>query len=129
MLKHLTKSEVESVLERALENDRELRARGPESSKPFMHKTLEYLGLIDTEQPTVPKVITVDAKSYADAPRVAEAFRAGNPVVLNCTELAEEDRKRIIDFASGLVFGNAGTIERVTNAVFLLSPKDTQKID
>ena len=129
LLKHLTKSEVESVLERALENDRELRARGPESAKPFMHKTLEYLGLIDTEQPTVPKVITVDAKSYADAPRVAEAFRAGNPVILNCTELAEEDRKRIIDFASGLVFGNAGTIERVTNAVFLLSPKDVHKAD
>jgi cell division inhibitor SepF len=38
--------------------------------------------------------------------------------------MAEEDRKRIIDFASGLVFGNAGTIERVTNHVFLLSPVD-----
>ena len=26
------------------------------------------------------------------------------------------------DFASGLVFGHAGTIERVTSKVFLLSP-------
>jgi hypothetical protein len=122
--KHLSKSAVESVLQRALETDRDLRARGPESSKPFMHKTLEYLGLVDGDQEEVPRVITIDAKSYKDAPKVAEAFRAGNPVILNCTDLVEDDRKRIIDFASGLVFGNAGTIERVTSAVFLLSPKD-----
>jgi cell division inhibitor SepF len=38
--------------------------------------------------------------------------------------MAEEDRKRIVDFASGLIFGNRGTIERVTNNVFLLSPSD-----
>jgi len=131
LLKHLTKSEVESVLEQALENDRELRARGPESSKPFMHKTMDYLGvssalnylgLIDEPQEEIVQVITIDAKSYEDAPKVAKAFSAGNPVILNCSAMAEEDRKRIIDFASGLIFGNRGTIERVTNYVFLLAP-------
>jgi len=122
--KHLSKSAVESVLQRALETDRDLRARGPESSKPFMHRTMEYLGLVDVDQEETQRVISVDVKSYADAPRVAEAFRAGNPVILNCTEMAEDDRKRIIDFASGLIFGNHGTIERVTRHVFLLSPAD-----
>ena len=34
----------------------------------------------------------------------------------------EAERKRLIDFASGLVFGHAGTIERVTSKVFLLTP-------
>ena len=120
--KHLSKSAVESVLQRALDTDRDLRARGPESSKPFMHNTLNYLGLMDEPEEEIAHVITIDAKSYEDAPKVAEAFRAGNPVILNCTEMAEDDRKRIIDFASGLVFGNAGTIERITTRVFLLSP-------
>jgi FtsZ-interacting cell division protein YlmF len=131
LVKHLSKSAVEAVLQRALENDRELRASGPESSKPFMHKTMDYLGvtgalnylgLMDEPEEEIAHVITIDAKSYEDAPKVAEAFRAGNPVILNCSAMAEEDRKRIIDFASGLIFGNRGTIERVTNYVFLLSP-------
>jgi cell division inhibitor SepF len=122
--KHLSKSAVEAVLERALENDRESRARAPESTKPFMHRTMEYLGLVDGDQEETQRVITIDAKSYEDARKVAEAFRAGNPVILNCSEMAEEDRKRIVDFASGLIFGNRGTIERVTNHVFLLSPAD-----
>lgn len=131
--KHLSKSAVEAVLQRALENDREIRASGPESSKPFMSKTMDYLGvsgalnylgLLDDPQEEVTKVITIDAKSYEDAPEVARAFRAGNPVILNCSEMTDEDRKRIVDFASGLIFGNRGHIERVTNFVFLLSPTD-----
>jgi FtsZ-interacting cell division protein YlmF len=124
LIKHLSKSVVESVLQRALDNDRELRSSGPDSSKPITQKNMEYLGLTDGGQDEAPRVITIDAQSYADAPSVAEAFRAGSPVILNCTSLVEDDRKRIIDFASGLVFGNGGTIERVTNAVFLLTPRD-----
>jgi cell division inhibitor SepF len=85
---------------------------------------MEYLGLVDGDQDETQRVITIDAKSYQDRLKVAEAFRAGNPVILNCSEMAEEDRKRIVDFASGLIFGNRGTIERVTNHVFLLSPAD-----
>ena len=41
---------------------------------------------------------------------------------MNLTELDDADAKRIIDFAAGLVFGMHGTIERITNKVFLLSP-------
>ena len=129
--KHLSKSAVEAVLQRALENDRELRASGPESSKPFMNKTMDYLGvtgalnylgLMDEPEEEKEHVITIDAKTYKDAPKVAEAFRAGNTVILNCSEMSEVDRKSIIDFASGLIFGNHGTINRVTKHVFLLSP-------
>ena len=34
----------------------------------------------------------------------------------------DSDAKRIVDFAAGLIFGLRGSIERVTNKVFLLSP-------
>ena len=36
--------------------------------------------------------------------------------------MEDSERRRLIDFASGLVFGHAGTIERVTSKVFLLTP-------
>ena len=41
---------------------------------------------------------------------------------MNLAEASEEDRKRIIDFASGLSFAQGGTIERVTPGIFLLTP-------
>jgi cell division inhibitor SepF len=43
---------------------------------------------------------------------------------MNLTELADADAKRLVDFAAGLIFGLRGSIERVTNKVFLLSPRD-----
>ena len=36
------------------------------------------------------------------------------------------DAKRVVDFAAGLIFGLRGSIERVANRVFLLTPADTE---
>jgi cell division inhibitor SepF len=41
-------------------------------------------------------------------------------------EMDEGDARRLVDFAAGLAFGLRGTIERVTNRVFLLSPANVQ---
>ena len=46
----------------------------------------------------------------------------GVPVIMNLSEMDDNDAKRLVDFAAGLVFATRGTIERVTNKVFLLSP-------
>lgn len=68
------------------------------------------------------KITTLQPRSYNDARRIGEEYRAGTPVIMNLTELEDTDAKRIVDFAAGLVFGLRGSIERVTNKVFLLSP-------
>jgi cell division inhibitor SepF len=72
---------------------------------------------------------TIHPRSYNDARRVGEEFRSGHPVILNLTEMADADAKRIVDFAAGLIFGLHGTIERVTNKVFLLSPRNVDVRD
>lgn len=77
-----------------------------------------------------PKTIhTIHPRSYNDARRVGEEFRAGHPVILNLSEMEDADAKRIVDFAAGLVFGLHGSIERVTQKVFLLSPQNVDVRD
>lgn len=68
------------------------------------------------------RITTVHPRQYNDAKPVGEAFRAGTPVIMNLTEMSDADAKRLVDFAAGLVFGLRGSIEQVTNKVFLLSP-------
>ncbi len=68
------------------------------------------------------KISTIHPRSYNDARRIGEEFRSGTPVIMNLTEMEDGDAKRIVDFSAGLVFGLHGTIERITNKVFLLSP-------
>ena len=69
---------------------------------------------------------TIHPHTYNDARRIGEEYREGVPVIMNLTEMDDTDAKRIVDFAAGLVFGLHGTIERVTNKVFLLSPVNVE---
>lgn len=68
------------------------------------------------------EIVTIQPKVYADARNVAENFREGVPVIINLGQMTDTDARRLIDFASGLVQGLHGRIERVTSKVFLLSP-------
>ena len=68
------------------------------------------------------RIITLQPRTYNEARTVGEQFRDGTPVIMNLTEMDDADAKRLVDFGAGLVFGTHGTIERVTNKVFLLSP-------
>src|SRR5690625_6668211 len=68
------------------------------------------------------RISTVHPTTYNEARVIGEAFRDGTPVIMNLTGMSEAEAKRMVDFSAGLVFGLHGTIERVTNRVFLLSP-------
>ena len=70
----------------------------------------------------IDRIVTITPRFYSEARAIGEYFREGNPVIMNLSDMEEPERKRLIDFASGLVFGHAGTIEKVTSKVFLLSP-------
>lgn len=68
------------------------------------------------------RITTLHPRTYNEARTVGENFRDGTPVIMNLGEMDDNDAKRLVDFAAGLVFATRGTIERVTNKVFLLSP-------
>ncbi|MBM7027115.1 cell division protein SepF, partial [Clavibacter zhangzhiyongii] len=68
------------------------------------------------------EILTVHPKAYKDAQVIAENFREGVPVIINLSQMTDDDARRLIDFASGLSIGLYGKIERVTSKVFLLSP-------
>jgi cell division inhibitor SepF len=68
------------------------------------------------------RITTIHPRTYNEAKTIGECFRGGTPVIMNLTDMDDADAKRLVDFAAGLVFGLHGTIERVTNKVFLLSP-------
>ncbi|WP_076463748.1 cell division protein SepF [Actinomyces mediterranea] len=72
------------------------------------------------------RIVTVHPSAYSDAVTIGEAFRQGTPVIMNLTDMNEEDARRLVDFAAGLTFGLHGVIERVTSRVFLLSPRTVE---
>jgi cell division inhibitor SepF len=70
------------------------------------------------------RITTLHPTSYAEARGIGEAYRDGMPVIMNLTEMENADAKRLVDFAAGLAFALRGSMDKVTNKVFLLSPPD-----
>jgi cell division inhibitor SepF len=68
------------------------------------------------------RIITLHPTSYNEARAIGEAYREGTPVIMNLTEMDDADAKRLVDFAAGLAFALRGSIDKVTNKVFLISP-------
>ena len=73
------------------------------------------------------RITTLHPRTYNEARTIGENFRDGMPVIMNLSEMDDADAKRLVDFAAGLVFAPRGSIERVTNKVFLLSPPNVER--
>lgn len=102
---------------------RQLASRRPEPTGVTVVRTHHEA----TDEPFVDEsasynIITLQPRSYSEARKVGEYYREGNPVIINLDDMEESERKRLVDFASGLVFGLHGRIERISLKVFLLSP-------
>jgi cell division inhibitor SepF len=72
------------------------------------------------------RITTLHPRTYNEARTIGEHFREGTPVIMNLTEMVDSDARRLVDFAAGLIFGLHGSIDRVTNKVFLLSPANVE---
>ncbi len=66
----------------------------------------------------------VPPRTFNDAQQIADQFKRGNPVIVNLQATDAELAKRVIDFASGLTYGLDGSMGRIADKVFLLTPPD-----
>ncbi|MER5455829.1 cell division protein SepF [Micromonospora sp. NPDC002389] len=113
---------------------RSITRASAESSNANSYHTRDNLALAPQVQPRERvmeeeqryQITTLHPTTYREARTIGEHFRDGVPVIINLTEMDEADARRLVDFAAGLAFGLRGTIERVTNRVFLLSPANVQ---
>jgi cell division inhibitor SepF len=72
------------------------------------------------------KVHLVIPRSFNDAQQIADRFKAQIPVILNLQGADTDLSKRLIDFASGLTYALDGSMQRVADRVFLLTPRNVE---
>jgi len=76
--------------------------------------------------PASPSVHVCEPKSFNDAQEIGERLKLGRPVIMNLGGLPRELQRRLIDFASGLAFAIDGSMSRVDEHVFLLTPNNVE---
>jgi cell division inhibitor SepF len=75
------------------------------------------------------KVHVVEPKAFNDAQEIGDRLRSSTPVIVNLQGLDRDLQRRLIDFASGLCYALGGTMSKVGDQVFLLTPPNVEVSD
>src|SRR5947209_15607468 len=76
--------------------------------------------------PATAQVHLVLPRSFNDAQQIADKFKQGVPVIVNLQNADQDLSKRLVDFASGLTYALNGSMQRVADRVFLLTPHNVE---
>jgi cell division inhibitor SepF len=72
------------------------------------------------------KVHVVAPSRFADAQEIGDRFKNGQPVIVNLQGNDKELARRMIDFCSGVTYALAGSMDKVADQVFLLTPSNVE---
>ena len=74
----------------------------------------------------IAQVHLVVPRGFNDAKQIADRFKRSMPVIVNLQDADVELSKRLIDFSSGLTYALNGTMQRISDKVFLLTPPNIE---
>lgn len=72
------------------------------------------------------RVHVVEPHGFNDAQELGDRLKANQPVIMNLQGVPRELQRRLIDFSSGLAYGVGGSMSRVADQVFLLTPTNVE---
>jgi cell division inhibitor SepF len=81
---------------------------------------------IPRAQPSTGSIHRAEPKRFNEARELGDRFKDGVPVIMNLQGTEDSIARRLVDFASGLVFAQDGKIELVATRVYLLTPADVE---
>jgi len=76
--------------------------------------------------PSAASVHVVEPAGFNDAQELGDRLKANQPVILNLQGLSKELQRRLIDFSSGITYAVGGSMSRVADQVFLLTPSNVE---
>jgi cell division inhibitor SepF len=103
-----------------------------QSSKPAKQSSKQQSGrsrprpVEAVPPPPGAQVHLVLPRSFNDAQQIADRFKQGVPVIVNLQNADQELSKRLVDFCSGLTYAINGSMQRVADRVFLLTPHNVE---
>ena len=68
------------------------------------------------------QVVLVKPTRFEDAPSIADHLNARKTVVLNLEAANRETSRRLIDFLSGTAYATRGSIKKVANSTYIITP-------
>ena len=72
------------------------------------------------------QVVLVNPSRFENASEIADHLRDKRTVVLNLEHTDKNISRRLIDFLSGVAYANEGTIKKVAQATYIITPYNVE---
>lgn len=76
--------------------------------------------------PRSSKPQVVVPQRFSDAQQIGDLVKANSPVIVNLQASERDLARRMIDFCSGLTYALSGSLEKVAEQVFLITPSNVE---
>lgn len=130
----------ESDYEEQEEYDTEVQDTDEVYEKPFAKKTFSDIERNNSyssrnmQSKVIPmntaisssKMVITQPTCYEDVQEIGEYLKSKKSVIINLENVGKEDARRILDFLSGATFMIEGTIQKVSNLIYLMTPKNVE---
>lgn len=100
--------------------------RDIESSNPYSRNNIQTKVIPMSTAVSSSKMVITQPTCYEDVQEIGEYLKARKSVIINLENVGKEDARRILDFLSGATFMIEGTIQKVSNLIYLMTPKDVE---
>lgn len=90
-----------------------LRSRAKEKAK-----------LVNINTSVQMKVAVISPESYEDAQEICDNIKENRAVVVNLETVEFEISQRIVDFLSGACYSLNGSIQKISNKIFIIAPEN-----
>ena len=121
----LNHGELSGIWGGATPDERKEMARTHQSTS---EKVVSADFLVRQASPQSGTIFKMNFEQYSDCRKIAEKYRDGFSILLNFQKASDSDRLRAVDFLTGMIFAQNGSIEKVSKDVFLLLTSSTQVV-
>lgn len=99
----------------------EIEKENPYSSRNIQTKVIPMNTAISSS-----KMVITQPTCFEDVREVGDYLKNKKSVIINLENTEKEDARRILDFLSGSIFMIEGTLQKVSNLIYLMTPKNVE---
>jgi cell division inhibitor SepF len=81
-------------------------------------------GLVALPQSPRARLVVTEPGSFDDIPSILEHLKKRRPVIVRISDIDRELARRVLDFAGGATYALNGSMQKVSEGVFLFTPSN-----
>lgn len=97
-----------------------------ESSNPYSSKNVQTKVIPMNTAVSSSKMVITQPTCYDDVQEIGEYLKEKKSIIINLENVGKEDARRILDFLSGAAFMIEGSIQKVSNLIYLMAPRNVE---